>query len=82
MVEAAIHKAIEAKYPRDRSDDDPERPRRRSASRVEKIHTVGGPIDAYVEGGALRQVRSHPRPAERPSGPDEGVGAVANLEDD
>jgi hypothetical protein len=83
MVEAAIHKAIESKHPsRGQADAEPERPRRRSASRVHKIYNAGGPIDAYVEGHAARLLGNQPRPAERPSGPAEGAGPPANLEDD
>jgi hypothetical protein len=56
---------------------------RRRSSRVEKIHTAGGPIDAFAEGEAARDVRRGKRPT-----PDLSAYrgheriAVANLEDD
>jgi hypothetical protein len=82
MVQAAVHRAIEAKRPRDRADDGLNRPRRRSSGRVRTVPTVGGIPDVYVEGRAARDVRR--AESERPSlagYTGERVG-IANLEDD
>ena len=82
MVELAIRRAIEAKYPRNRSDGELKQPRRRS--RVRQVHTAAGGLpDVYVEGHAARLVRR--TESERPSlagyTGDERVG-VPSLEDD
>jgi hypothetical protein len=83
MVQAAVAKALEAKYPsRGHVDDQVDQPRRRSSSRVRTVPTVGGISDVYVEGRAARQVRR--TESERPSlagYTGERVG-IANLEDD
>jgi hypothetical protein len=71
--------------PRNMTDDDAtERPRQRPSARVRTVPTVGGLLDAFVEGEAARQVRR----GRRPERPDMSAYrgheriSVANLEDD
>jgi hypothetical protein len=85
LVEAAIHKAIEAKHsPRDDAGEEPDRPRppRRSSS-VRQVHNASGFPDVYVEGRAARLLRR--TGSERPSlagyTGDDRV-SVPSLEDD
>jgi hypothetical protein len=81
MVEAAIRRAIETKHPS--RDAEPERPRRRRSSRVQKVHNASGFPDVYVEGRAAREVRR--TASERPSiaaYAGEGRVGVPSLEDD
>ena len=48
MVRSAISKAIEAKYPRDRLDDEP-MPRLKRKGPIRKIHRASGVVDIYDE---------------------------------
>jgi hypothetical protein len=59
MVESAIRKAWQAKrLLRDHLDGEPVRPRRRSSSRVQKIHNASGFPDVIMQGRAARLVRN------------------------
>jgi hypothetical protein len=42
LVQAAIRRAMEAKYPRGHFDDEPERPRRRRLGRDRKVYNAAG----------------------------------------
>jgi hypothetical protein len=64
LVEAAIRKAIEQKYPRPERQREPERPQR-PRNRVVQIPTASGVPDIYVEGDAARVVRDVESPVER-----------------
>jgi hypothetical protein len=70
LVRSAISKAIEAKHPsRDLADHELDRPRRRSSSRVQKVHNASGFPDVFVEGrGADRPFRNQVSNVQRLSG--------------
>jgi hypothetical protein len=62
-----MRKALDAKHPAiDRTEL--ERPRRRPASQVRKVHNASGFPDVLVEGRAARLVRKHESDVEHPSG--------------